>query len=325
LEAAVEIVRPLSFRDFPWRWRDVLMGYLPFLLAPAILVPIRHVFLNAPSWTWIAISYASGLWMFAYPTYVVWKRTGLPQWPRPRMMILQTLLAIPLVVISFVIAGVVSSGLNGLLGNAAGGDSPTDAMLYSTNPLQWIFLYILGVVVAPLGEEPFHRGMLYSALRQRMHWGPAAVLVSVVFALFHPYGLADRGAVFVLGLFLAGFYEWKKTLFAPMVFHALVNSYAMTMSFVMAAAVANSPMIGLATEGRDEGCLVVYVSPGSPAEKAGIHVGDILREMDVYSVREQRHILSIMQMHKAGDTIAVKYLSDGKQFTVDVTLKARPK
>jgi membrane protease YdiL (CAAX protease family) len=321
----VEVVRPLSFRDFPWRWRDVLIGYLPFLLAPAILVPIRHLFLNAPSWTWIASSYASGMWMFAYPAYVVRKRTGLPQWPRPRMMILQALLAIPLVVISFVIAGVVSSGVNGLLGNSAGGDNPTDAMLYSTNPLQWIFLYIVDVVVAPLGEEPFHRGMLYNALRQRMHWGPAAVLVSVVFALFHPYGLADRAFVFVLGLFLVGFYEWRKTLFAPMVLHALMNSYSMTVMFFTAAAIANSPTIGLAIEGKDEGCLVVRVIPGGPAEKAGIHVGDILREMDVYSVRELRHILSIMQMHKVGDTIAVKYLRDGKQFTVDVTLKERPK
>jgi membrane protease YdiL (CAAX protease family) len=321
----MEIVCPLSYRDFPWRWRDVLMGYLPFLLAPAILVPLRQVLLNAPSWTWIAFSYATGMWMFAYPVYVVRKRTGLPEWPRPRMMIHQALLAIPLVVISYLIAVAVTSGLNGLLGDSARGDSPIDAMLHVTSRLQWIFLYILGVVVAPLGEEPFHRGMLYNALRQRMHWGPAAVLVSVVFALFHPYGLADRAAVFVLGLFLAGFYEWKKTLFAPMVLHALINSLAMTAAFFMAAAFANSPMIGLAIEGRDEGCLVVHVIPGGPAEKAGIKVGDIVREMDVYSVRDLRDIFSIMQMHKAGDTIPVKYLRDGKQFNVDVTLKERPK
>ena len=286
---------------------------------------MRPLFLNVPSWTLIAFSYASGMWMFAYPVYVVRKRTGLPAWPRPRMMIVQTLLAVPLIVICLVIEGVVTTGVNGLLGDSARGDSPTDVMLYSTNPLQWILLYILGVVVAPLGEEPFHRGMLYNALRQRMHWGPAALLVSVVFAVFHPYGLAERTAVFVVGLFLAGFYEWKKTLFAPMAFHALMNAYALTATFFMAAAFANSPMIGLAAEGRDNGCLVVYVVSGGPAEKAGIKVGDIVREMDVYSVREQRHIFSIMQMHKAGDTIPVTYLRDGKQFTVDVTLKERPK
>jgi hypothetical protein len=107
----MEVDRPLSFRDFPWRWRDVLMGYLPLVLAPAILVPLRHVFLNAPSWTWIASSYASGIWMFAYPVYVVRKRAGLPKWPRPRMMVRLTLLAIPLVVTAFVIAALVSSGV----------------------------------------------------------------------------------------------------------------------------------------------------------------------------------------------------------------------
>jgi membrane protease YdiL (CAAX protease family) len=114
--------------------------------------------------------------------------------------------------------------------------------------------------------------MPYDALRQRMHWVVSAVLMSVVFALFHPYGLADRAGVFVLGLFMAGFYEWLKTLFAPMAFHALVNAYAMTVTLVMAAAFANSPMIGLGIEGRDEGCLVVQVAPGSPPEEAGIRM-----------------------------------------------------
>ena len=110
-----------------------------------------------------------------------------------------------------------------------------------------------------------------------------------------------------------------------MVFHALMNAYAMTVTFFMAAAFANSPMIGLATEGRDEGCLVVYRITRRSSGKGRNTGWRHLREMDVYSVREQRHIFSIMQMHKAGDTIPVKYLRDGKQFTVDVTLKERPK
>jgi S1-C subfamily serine protease len=150
------------------------------------------------------------------------------------------------------------------------------------------------------------------------------VLVSVVFAVFHPYGLADRAGVFVSGLFLAGFYEWRKTLVAPMMLHALENAYAMTVTFLMVAAFANSPMIGLGIEGREEGCLVVQVAPASPAEEAGIQVGDIIREMDVNSVRDYLHIISFLRTHKVGDTIAVKYVRGGKEFTVDVTLKERP-
>jgi membrane protease YdiL (CAAX protease family) len=263
--------------------------------------------------------------MFAYSLYVVTKRNGLPAWPRPRSLVVQTLLAIPLVVIAMPAVGLATFAVNRLLGDSARGSSPFDAMVYSTNPIHWIAFYILGVVVAPLSEEPFHRGMLYNALRQRMHWVVAAVLMSVVFALFHPYGLADRAGVFVLALFMAGFYEWRKTLVAPMVFHALVNVWALTVTFVMATSFANSPMIGLGIEGRDEGCLVVQVTPGSPAEEAGIHIGDIVTELDVYSVREHPHIFSVLAMHKAGDTIPVKYLRNGKQFAVDVTLKRRPK
>ena len=140
--------------------------------------------------------------MFAYSLYVVTKRTGLPAWPRPRSLVVQTLLAIPLVVIAIPAVGVTTFAVNRLLGDAARGRTPFDAMVYSTNPIPWIAFFILGVVVAPLAEEPFHRGMLFNALRQRMHWVVAAVLMSVVFALFHPYGLADRAE------FLFWVYSW---------------------------------------------------------------------------------------------------------------------
>jgi membrane protease YdiL (CAAX protease family) len=244
LEAPMEVGPRLSFREFRWRWRDVLMGYFPFFMASAILFPVRHVFVNAPGWTWIAISYVCGAWMFGYSVYVVRKGTGLPGWPRPRILVVQTVLAVPLVVIAMLTVGVVTFAVHSLLGDSASGSSPIDAILYSTSPIQWIALYILGVVVAPLAEKPFHRGMLFNALRQRMHWVLAAVLVSVVFALFHPYGLADRAGVFVLGLFLAGFYEWRKTLVAPMVFHAVVNAYAMTVTFFMARLLRTPPRSG---------------------------------------------------------------------------------
>ena len=276
LEAPMEVGPRLSFRDFPWRWRDVLMGYLPFFMANAILFPMRQVFLNAPSWIWIAISYVGGGWMFVYPFYVVRKRTGLPAWPRPRVLVIQTLLAVPIFVVAMVTVTVVTLALERLLGDSARGGSPFDAMVFSTRPILWIAFSVLAVVVAPLGEEPFYRGMIYNALRQRMHRVLAAVLTSIVFALFHPFGLADRAGVFVVGLFLAGFYEWRKTLVAPMVLHALFKAVALTAMLAMAAAFANSPMIGLGVEARDEGCLVVQVVPGGAAEEAGIQIGDMV-------------------------------------------------
>ncbi len=328
-EAAVEVPRLLSFRDFPWRWRDISLGYLPFLLLSAILFPFRHalqhMLVNAPNWTWIILSYAAGTWMFLIPICVVWKRTGLPRWPRPRVMIVDLLLAIPLAVVSLAIEGATASGLIAWLGESTGGGGPIEAMLYSTHRFEWIALYILGIVVAPLGEEPFHRGMLYNALRQRIHWGLAAVFVSVVFAIFHPYGIPERVGVFVSGLFLAGFYEWRKTLFAPMALHALMNCCGMTALLFTAVAYENSPMIGMAIEPRDNGGLVVKIMPGSGAEIAGIQVGDIIREVDGRSVREVRQVFSIMQMHKFGDSVTVKYLRDGKPLTVEVRLKERPK
>ena len=66
--------------------------------------------------------------------------------------------------------------------------------------------------------------MLYNALRRRLPVIVAAPIQAVIFALVHPFGLAYRAGIAVIGLALAVFYEWRKTLVAPMLLHAMINA-----------------------------------------------------------------------------------------------------
>ncbi len=84
------------------------------------------------------------------------------------------------------------------------------------------FMAPVVVVVAPIGEEIFFRGFLYTALRGRLRVWVAAVLSSLVFGLVHVYPLLIP-ALFVVGLGLSLLYERRQSLLAPVVAHATFN------------------------------------------------------------------------------------------------------
>ena len=71
-----------------------------------------------------------------------------------------------------------------------------------------------------------------------------------------------------------------------------------------------------------EGLLVMHVEPGSPAEKAGILLGDVLIKLadepvaDTYSVQQR------LRAHKPGDTIEAGLIRGGAMIVVSVRLEA---
>jgi len=68
------------------------------------------------------------------------------------------------------------------------------------------------------------------------------------------------------------------------------------------------------------GVLVAQVSPGSPAEKAGIQKNDVVVKMDGQTVKGEGGVPGILLRHKPGDTIPVTILRNGQQQDVQVTL-----
>ncbi|MBI2052689.1 MAG: trypsin-like peptidase domain-containing protein [Candidatus Ryanbacteria bacterium] len=77
-----------------------------------------------------------------------------------------------------------------------------------------------------------------------------------------------------------------------------------------------------------EGALIVSeggsgVTPGSPAEKAGLKNGDIIIELGGEKITRQNTLAEIIQKHNVGDTVSLKYIRDGKENTIQLALIER--
>ncbi|MFA5270174.1 MAG: trypsin-like peptidase domain-containing protein [Patescibacteria group bacterium] len=78
----------------------------------------------------------------------------------------------------------------------------------------------------------------------------------------------------------------------------------------------------------DQGALVtrgataseLAVTPGGPADKAGIKENDIITTLDGKTIDEDTTIPSVLKSHKPGDQIMIKLIRAGKTMTVTVTL-----
>ncbi len=84
------------------------------------------------------------------------------------------------------------------------------------------------------------------------------------------------------------------------------------------------PYLGLRMETSEDGGIVVQgVSPESPAAKAGVQSGDVIKSIDGKEVKDAGALLKVVGEHKTGDKIKLKVTREGKEIEVEVTLEAR--
>lgn len=90
-------------------------------------------------------------------------------------------------------------------------------------------LLIIGV--APIAEELFFRGFVYSGLRRALSIWPAIVISGVVFGSIHLIGGNVGVAVLIsaFGIVLAYLYERTGSIWTPIVAHMINNSIAFTL------------------------------------------------------------------------------------------------
>src|SRR5262249_54073135 len=134
---------------------------------------------------------------------------------------------------------------------------------------------ILAILVAPVAEEVFFRGMVYNALRRRLHIVVAIPLQAIVFGLMHPFGLLDTTFIATIGVVLGSLYEGRRTLLSPMLAHAFIGAFGIAVITWMSAADAAAPRLGVHGEAHESGCKITAVVPGGGAEAAGLRVGDV--------------------------------------------------
>lgn len=94
-----------------------------------------------------------------------------------------------------------------------------------------VLLAISTIVLAPLAEELFFRGMLHQALRRWLRFAPGLIMSSALFAVSHVIPVVIP-SIFVLALLLGTLYERTKSLWVPIVAHATFNVVGYTFTFL---------------------------------------------------------------------------------------------
>jgi membrane protease YdiL (CAAX protease family) len=89
----------------------------------------------------------------------------------------------------------------------------------------------LGGFAVPMAEELVFRGLVYRWLRVRWGVAPSAVLSAALFGLVHGQLEVGIGA-FMVGIVLALAYERSRSLWPPIIIHAVQNSVSIILMFL---------------------------------------------------------------------------------------------
>ncbi len=78
--------------------------------------------------------------------------------------------------------------------------------------------------------------------------------------------------------------------------------------------------LGVAYQMQDEGALIVEVIPGSPADKAGLRVGDRITAVEGDKVTPDHPLAERILTHRPGETVTLTVERDGRTRKIKVTL-----
>jgi len=113
--------------------------------------------------------------------------------------------------------------------------NPAIKILNTTTDIKTvILLFLLVSVLAPITEEIFFRGTLFSALRIKRNFMISAISTALLFSLMHEIS-ADILPLFFIGMFLAWSYEHSKEISVPIMVHALFNGWISIMLLLIKA------------------------------------------------------------------------------------------
>ncbi|MGI8856705.1 MAG: CPBP family glutamic-type intramembrane protease [Thermomicrobiales bacterium] len=244
---------PITYREtigpnhVPWRFRDVLLAALPFILLLTLTLVSHFASSTATSTTTdtptstpvLIANTVIGLVIYGIILLLVWAvtvrkyRVGWSALGLRRPPGLFWWLVLPIFVAMLLAANYVSiliihvfyggKATNPQVKDITGGGS------FSWTKL--ILALITASIAAPFVEEIFFRGVLFGWLRTR--WGavPGVSLSAALFSGAHAIPLI-LASIFVVGLTLALVYEKTKSTIATMALHSLFNTIGVVAVFI---------------------------------------------------------------------------------------------
>lgn len=100
--------------------------------------------------------------------------------------------------------------------------APLSRMVVRSHTLKDVGILLLGVgVIAPLAEEIFFRGVIYTALRKQLHFIPSMFVSAFLFSMAHMGSM--RTHAFLVGMIAAILLEYTGSIVPAIIMHMGVN------------------------------------------------------------------------------------------------------
>jgi len=93
-----------------------------------------------------------------------------------------------------------------------------------------------------------------------------------------------------------------------------------TTSAPIAVALRNRPYLGVAVESAGEGCKIIQVLAESPAQAAGLQVGDVIVRWNNWPVKENKDLFSYLNKSQPEEEVQLKVRRGDKVVNIKVKL-----
>ena len=80
----------------------------------------------------------------------------------------------------------------------------------------------------------------------------------------------------------------------------------------------------MAGEATPDGCRVGVVGPGTPAEQAGLRVGDVITAIDAAATADSFAVHDVLKSTRPGTQVTLDVIRDGSPLALTATLGRRP-
>ena len=84
------------------------------------------------------------------------------------------------------------------------------------------------------------------------------------------------------------------------------------------------PWMGISIETSEKGVFVKQTIPGTPAEKAGLQKGDIVKKIDSNNIQTVEELIQLVQSKGVGNIVTVEYIRENQVKKISLKLEAKP-